>query len=93
MDKPKTLRVKAFTRRRNNYAGQYVTLKRDGEIFNLIEKRSHKGKVISVCDQFSETWMKDVDDSLDKEKDGSFKKVDKSYVLRPKPLKSGKKEA
>lgn len=68
-------------------------LRMPGDIFVLSDIK--RGGIVKSAtnEQFSEQWMIDIDDALEKDKDGYFKKNGKAYILRPKPLKLAKKEA
>lgn len=86
------MRVEAKPAPEGKPSGFYgESLRMPGDIFYLADIK--RGGIVKsfVAEQFSEQWMIDIDDSLEKEKDGSFKKNGKAYVLRPKPLKSEKK--
>jgi len=85
------MRVKAKPATDGKPSGFYgENLRYPGDTCTLADI-SRNGEVKSaVKNQFSEKWMIDIDDSLEKEKDGSFKKDGKSYILRPKPLKIAK---
>lgn len=88
------MRVKAKPAPDGKPSGFYgESLRYPGDVFTLADISRNEEVKSAVKDQFSEKWMVDIDDSLEKEKDSSFKKVGKSYVLRPKPLKVAKKEA
>lgn len=88
------MRVKAKPAPEGKPSGFYgEQLRMPDDIFTLADIVRKSVVKSAVAEQFSEKWMIDIDDSLEKEKDGSFKKNGKAYILRPKPLKSVKKEA
>lgn len=64
-----------------------------GDDFVLTDKTMANGDNYPVTQQFSERWMVDVEDALEKNKDGTCRKVNGDFVLRKEPLNVSKKSS